>query len=59
MFPHCCVPSQVTCEGQLIGAIVADSAATARRAAELVEIEYEELEAILTIEVRDAPLLLP
>ena len=46
----CCVV-QVTCQGHIIGAIVADDQATAQRAAKLVKVEYRELEPILTIEV--------
>ncbi|CAE1322991.1 XDH [Acanthosepion pharaonis] len=41
---------KVTCEGQVIGAIVADTAAHAQRAAKNVKITYEELTPIVTIE---------
>lgn len=41
---------EVTCEGQIIGAIVADTAAHAQRAAKSVKVTYEELEPIITIE---------
>ena len=43
--------TQVTCQGHIIGAIVADNQAAAQRAAKLVRVEYEELRPILTIEV--------
>ena len=42
---------QVTCVGQVIGAIVAETQAQAQRAAKMVKITYEELPRILTIEV--------
>lgn len=42
---------QVYCEGQLICAIAANSSAVAHEAAALVKVEYEELPAIITIEV--------
>lgn len=44
---------QVTCVGQIIAAVVADSKAIARRAAKLVKVSYEELDAIITLEVTD------
>ncbi len=42
---------QVTCQGQIIGGIVAASQTVAQRAARLVKVEYEELKPIITIEV--------
>jgi len=36
--------------GQVIGAVLADSAAIAEKAAKLVSVEYEELPAVMTIE---------
>ena len=42
---------QVTCEGQVIGAIVAETQTEAQRAAKAVKVQYEELEPIITIEV--------
>lgn len=42
---------QVVCQGQVIGAVVADTAMAARRGAQLVRVDYEDLPAILTIEV--------
>ena len=42
---------QVTCVGQVIGAVVAETQAQAQRAAKMVKISYEELPRILTIEV--------
>ena len=42
---------QVTCVGQVIGAIVAETQVQAQRAAKMVKITYEELLRILTIEV--------
>ena len=42
---------QVTCVGQVIGAVVAKTQAQAQRAAKMVKISYEELPRILTIEV--------
>ena len=43
--------SQVLCQGQAIGAIIADSQPEAQRAAKAVSIQYEELDPIITIEV--------
>uniref|UniRef100_A0A8C8A1D0 xanthine dehydrogenase n=1 Tax=Oryzias sinensis TaxID=183150 RepID=A0A8C8A1D0_9TELE len=43
---------QVTCVGQIIGAVVADSQPHAQRAAKAVKIEYEELQPVITIQVR-------
>ena len=40
----------VTCVGQVIGVVVAESEALARRAAKLVVVEYEDLPAILSCE---------
>ena len=48
---------QVTCEGQVIGAIVAETQTEAQRAAKAVKVQYEELEPIITIEVRDWSLI--
>ena len=45
---------QVTCVGQVIGVIVAETQAQAQRAAKMVKITYEELPRILTIEVKNA-----
>ncbi|CAH1790691.1 unnamed protein product [Owenia fusiformis] len=39
----------VTCQGQIIGAIVADTQAHAQRAAKLVKIQYETYDPIITI----------
>ena len=39
-------------QGQVIGAIVAEDQLIAQRAAKAVMVEYEELEPIITIEVR-------
>ena len=44
---------QVTCVGQVIGAIVAETQAQAQRAANLVKVTYEDLPRILTIEVHN------
>lgn len=41
---------KVTCVGQVIGAIVAETQAQAQRAAKMVKITYEELPRIITIE---------
>lgn len=38
--------------GQIIGAVVADSQPHAQRAAKAVKIEYEELQPVITIQVR-------
>ncbi|KAL9964449.1 hypothetical protein ACROYT_G028093 [Oculina patagonica] len=41
---------KVTCAGQVIGAVAAETQAQAQRAAKMVKIEYEDLSSILTIE---------
>ncbi|KAM7365856.1 hypothetical protein PAMP_016751 [Pampus punctatissimus] len=41
---------QVTCVGHIIGAVVADTQLHAQRAAKAVRIEYEELQAVVTIQ---------
>lgn len=51
MFPSCL---QVTCVGHIIGAVVADTQLHAQRAAKAVRIQYEELQPIITIQVRPA-----
>lgn len=38
--------------GHLIGAVIARDRETARKASKLVNIEYQDLEAIFTLEVR-------
>lgn len=43
---------KVTCAGQIIGAIAAETKAQAQRAAKMVKITYEDLPIILTIEVK-------
>ena len=47
----CTAYDQVTCVGQVIGAVVAETQAQAQRAAKMVKISYEELPRILTMEV--------
>lgn len=47
---------QVTCVGHIIGAVVADTQLHAQRAAKAVRIQYEELQPIVTIQVRMLPL---
>ena len=42
---------KVECIGQIVGAVVCEDDKTARRTAKLVKIEYELLDAILTMEV--------
>ena len=42
----------MTCVGQVIGAIAAETQAQAQRAAKMVKIAYEDLPRILTIEVK-------
>ena len=42
---------QVTCIGQLIGLVVAKTRPLAQRAAKLVKITYEDLPAVITIDV--------
>lgn len=49
MFP---VLLQVTCVGHIIGAVVADTQLHAQRAAKAVRIQYEELQPVVTIQVR-------
>lgn len=44
--------SQVHCQGQLIGVIVADSLPHAQRAAKAVKVTYKGLEATVTLKVR-------
>ena len=44
---------QVLCEGQVIGAIIAETQVQAQNAAKAVKVTYEELPAIVTIEVID------
>lgn len=51
MFPSCL---QVTCVGHIIGAVVADTQIHAQRAAKAVRIQYEELQPVVTIQVRPA-----
>ncbi|KAK6190386.1 hypothetical protein SNE40_002268 [Patella caerulea] len=41
---------EVTCEGCLIGGVVATSSQTAREASKMVEIKYQDLPAIITVE---------
>jgi len=42
---------QVTCQGQVIGAILAETKRQAQRAAKAVKVTYQELEPIITIAV--------
>ena len=42
---------QVTCEGHVIGGILAETKAQAQRAAKAVKVTYKDLEPIITIEV--------
>ena len=42
---------QVHCQGQVIGAVLAQSQAVAQHSARLVRVHYEELQCIITIEV--------
>lgn len=46
-----CTNSQVTCIGHIIGLILADTKDHANKAANAVQVEYEDLPVILTIEV--------
>lgn len=43
---------QVTCIGQVIGGIIADTEDHAVIASRLVKVEYENLQAVISIEVR-------
>lgn len=43
---------QVTCVGHIVGAVVADTQLHAQRAAKAVRIQYEELQPVVTIQVR-------
>ena len=42
---------QVKCQGQVIGAVIAETRTQAQRAAKAVVVKYEELTPILTIQV--------
>lgn len=42
---------QVTCVGQVIGAVIAETKDAALKAAQAVKVEYEDLPPIITIEV--------
>jgi len=48
---------QVTCQGQVIGALLAQTKCQAQRAAKAVKVTYEELEPIITIAVNSADLV--
>jgi len=48
---------QVTCEGQIIGGILAETRSQAQRAAKAVRVTYEDLKPIITIEVRNLVVL--
>ena len=54
LFYYICYFVQVCFVGQPIGAILAEDRTIAKRAASLVKVEYEDLDAILTIEVTGA-----
>ena len=47
---ECFASEEVTCVGQPIGVIVADTEQHARMAARLVKVEYEDLPALISIE---------
>lgn len=51
----CLFVTQVTCVGHIIGAVVADTQVHAQRAAKAVKIQYEELQPVITIQVRLDP----
>lgn len=51
MLNICDYYSQVTCVGQVIGAVIAESKNIALKAAKAVKVEYEDLPPIITIEV--------
>ena len=44
---------QVTCQGHIIGGILAETKTQAQRAAKAVKVTYEDLEPIITIDVRN------
>lgn len=48
---------QVTCVGQVIAAVVADTQEHAQRAAKAVKITYDELEPIITIQVHECEVM--
>lgn len=48
----CSSSLQVTCMGHIIGAVLADTQLHAQRATKAVKIQYEELQPIVTIQVR-------
>lgn len=54
MTNNVCFFLQVTCQGQVIAGILADTQLHAQRAARAVVIEYQELEPIITIKVRSS-----
>lgn len=58
MTNNVCFFLQVTCQGQVIAGILADTQLHAQRAARAVVIEYQELEPIITIKVRSSRWLL-
>ena len=43
----------MTCQGHIIGAVLAETKIQAQRAAKAVKVTYEDLEPIITIEVRN------
>ncbi|XP_077986243.1 xanthine dehydrogenase/oxidase-like [Glandiceps talaboti] len=47
---YCLADDEVTCVGAIIGGILATDRQTARRAAKLVRVEYDDLDSILSIE---------
>jgi len=47
----------VTCQGHIIGAVLAETREQAQRAAKAVKVTYEDLQPIITIDVSDCSVI--